>query len=339
MLRWTLEKKELPLKFLWRISRGALETKLTYFIKLHEGFSSVSLGEVSPNTRYHNTPEVIESQFKVFLNAAKQEKKLPQFSLAQFETWLESLNLCNTLRFGIESAWIHRLSKLQNKPVSHVLGLPQTASVTTSFSVPIMDTQDPRQLEEFVLPLKRFETLKIKVNAETGTETLRIISRLTPQRLRIDANEAWSDPDDFLRFTESLKGMNIEFIEQPFPEHLKAEYRELRKRSPYLLIGDESIEKTADFEDLKTQFHGVNVKLMKTGGLLRASELLQEARQHQMRTMIGCMVETSLGIFSALHLCALADYVDLDGFLLLKEDPFHFVHEEHGKLSFTSEHP
>ena len=335
MLQWTLTQKSLPLRFVWKISRSSIETKETFFINLSDGIN-VGRGEVSPNTRYYNTPNVIERDFTLLVNAARSEKRLGEMSLSEFDRWLSELHLCKTLRFGAESAWIELQSIRSKKSIgqflSMALGLPVVDHVRTSFSVPIMD---PSELEEFIRPLDRYYALKIKVDSESAVEAIERISKLTSQKLRIDGNEAWSDPDALMRFVEGIRGKNIEFIEQPMPSQMRDAYRAVLPKMTVPLIADESIEYTADFADLKTQFSGVNIKLMKTGGVLRAAQLLKEAKAHGMKTMLGCMVETSLGISAALRLCApeILDYADLDGFLLLKDDPFNIVRERDGVLS------
>lgn len=319
------------MKFLWKISRGSLVLKETFFVVLSDG-PATFLGEVSPNTRYGNTPEVIRKDFARFQAACAAENKLPLMTLAEFDAWLDSLNLCNTLRFGVEAAWIHWKAASTGTRIATLLGLPPITEVETSFSVPIMETE---KLAEFIRPLHRFKSLKIKVDRATGLDTLLTVSKITQQPLRIDGNEDWTDPDELLRFVEGLKGMNVEFLEQPMPSGMTQAYQGVLPRIPWPLIADESIEDRADFQVLKTQFSGVNIKLMKTGGLLRAIHLLQSARSHGMKTMLGCMVETSVGISAAMHLCSLVDYPDLDGFLLLREDPFNKVSESNGVLTFS----
>ncbi|HAR41553.1 MAG TPA: hypothetical protein DCS07_02810, partial [Bdellovibrionales bacterium] len=308
-LKWRLEKRTLPLRFVWKIARGTLVKKESYFVSTCDSEQSfLGYGEVAPNTRYHNTPEVIERDFQTFLDSALIAPQIAEFTLQEFGAWLDRLSLCNTLRFGIESAWVHFQSNKENKTVGEFLGVPRAPQIQTSFSVPIME---PAELEAFLRPLARFHALKIKVDAETAVEALDRITRLTSQKLRIDGNEAFDDPAALMHFVEGLRGKNIEFLEQPMPASMKDAYREILPRLPFPLIGDESIEDHADFADLAAQFSGVNIKLMKTGGYVRAIELLKGARAHGLKTMLGCMVETSLGISSAMHLASLIDYADL----------------------------
>jgi L-alanine-DL-glutamate epimerase-like enolase superfamily enzyme len=129
--------------------------------------------------------------------------------------------------------------------------------------------------------------------------------------------------------------MNIELIEQPFPSSMQEEYKELKKHSKYKLLADESIEDVGDFSDLSSQFHAVNIKLMKTGSLIKARDLLLEAKRHQLTAMMGCMIETTIGISYGMLFGGLVEYVDLDGFLLIKDEPFKLVTENDGVLNIA----
>jgi L-alanine-DL-glutamate epimerase-like enolase superfamily enzyme len=191
------------------------------------------------------------------------------------------------------------------------------------------------EIEEYLKPLKRFKSLKIKVDAETGAEMLQEIRKHTNAKLRIDANEGWKDLDSFLKFQEGLNGMNVELIEQPFPSSMSDAYRELKRVTPHKLLADESIENVANFQELSQQFHAVNIKLMKTGSLLKARDLILEAKKHQMTAMIGCMIETSIGISYGMLFGGMVEYVDLDGFLLIKDEPFRLVTEAEGILKLS----
>lgn len=339
MLTWTLERKDLPLKVLWKISRGSLSVKEAYFVSVSDGSLTTS-GEVSPNTRYGNTPDVIQHDFALFQKHLKTSPPIPETPL-ELEDWLDAFPICNTLRFGIESALIRRLAKLSNQSVPKFLDLDEPTPVPTCYSIPIME---PGAIAEYLKPLARFQSIKVKVDADSARDILRQVihhTSQTGQRIRIDGNEAWKDTDSFLQFAEDFSReaksskAAIDFIEQPLPAGLASDYVLLKSRSPFLLMADESIEDQADFSKLTEQFHAVNIKLMKTGGMIRAIRLLREAHDAGMGTMLGCMIETSLGISSALHLSSLADYIDLDGFLLLKEDPYHYAEEKNGDLYLT----
>jgi len=175
------------------------------------------------------------------------------------------------------------------------------------------------------------------VNEESGYDLLHEVTRILPGRpLIIDGNEAWTDADKLLLFLEqinALPGLRVRLLEQPLPAACADHYRYLRPRVAYPLFADESVTDTADFADIAQQFHGVNMKLMKAGGYRNGIRLLQQTQAHGLQTMIGCMVETSLGIWSALQLSSLAQVCDLDGLLIVRDEPFGLVREENGRLT------
>ena len=326
MLNWQIEQLKLELKYTWKISRNASTYKLNSLITVGKG-KWKGLGEVAPNIRYNETPEIIISEFERFKKSGPEKVH----DIHELTTLLNQLKLPNALRFGIESAYIHLLCHADTTDIYTFLGIQKPQRVQTSFSLPIMNVSE---ISTFYLEnnLQRFSKLKIKVNAETANDLLHEIDSITKQPLIVDGNETWKNPDEVLTFMQMLKPYNIAIIEQPMPSSMIDEYMYLKPKSPYFLIADESICADADFEKLKLQFHGINMKLMKAGGYLNGINILNEAVKHQMHTMIGCMVETSLGISSAFHLCAGIEYADLDGYLIVKDEPFGLVREENGEL-------
>nr|GFB96744.1 hypothetical protein [Tanacetum cinerariifolium] len=173
-----------------------------------------------------------------------------------------------------------------------------------------------------------------------GLDLLRAVAAACPgQPLLVDGNEAWPDVDSLLRFLEqaaAVPGLVVHLLEQPLPAALGDDYRYLRPRTAVPLLADESVTDEADFAEIARQFHGVNVKLMKAGGYQRGIDLLRRTRAHGLLPMLGCMVETSLGIWSALQISALADVHDLDGMLIVRDEPFGLVQEAEGQLALLA---
>jgi L-alanine-DL-glutamate epimerase-like enolase superfamily enzyme len=244
-----------------------------------------------------------------------------------------SPQLLHSLRFGLESALIHWHCHSQKITVYQYFNLQPIERIQTSFSIPIMEISE---IESYLKDLTRFHSLKLKVNADLALDLTLEVAKHTKQKIRIDGNEAWTDLDTFMKYYEKIKHLPIEFFEQPFPAVKKDEYKELKKMIGHDVMADESIEDAADFSELKTMFHSINIKLMKTGGYLKAIELLKEAQKYQMKSMMGCMIETSLGISSAMYLASFCEYFDLDGSLLLKNDPYDFISEKNGYLTKKS---
>ena len=326
MLRWHIESKQLQLRYTWKISRNSSDEKTNLFIRVADR-RFVGIGEAAPNIRYGETAAGLVHQYESLIENGLEYIR----SLEDLQVLLSLYPPANALRFAIESAYIHYHCQKKGITVVDYLGVTMPASVATAFSLPIMD---PALVPGFIRDqnLNRFANLKIKVNQEDGLELVRQVAGVNQKPLIVDANEAWTDPDTLLVFLEQLKRFRIAFIEQPLPAAQTDAYKYLRQQTPYDIFADESVTDQADFELLQQQFHGVNMKLMKAGGYLNGLHILEQTRQRGLKTMVGCMVETSLGIWSAMQLCEGVYQADLDGFMILKEEPFGIVQEKEGSL-------
>jgi L-alanine-DL-glutamate epimerase-like enolase superfamily enzyme len=328
---WTLTAHELPLRYLWKISRNASAVKTNLVLQATQAGIS-GRGEAAPNVRYGETSALLQAQFADLLaHGLPQADTLPELTVL-----LAARPVAHALRFALESALTHCLAARAGQPVWQWLGVPAPSTrVATAFSLPIMA---PGEVAGFVAEhhAERFRILKIKVNQESGLDLLRAVAAAVPNRaLLVDGNEAWPDADSLLRFLEAtavIPGLRMQLLEQPLPAACAADYRYLRPRVGVPLLADESVTDEADFEEIARQFHGVNVKLMKAGGYQRGIELLRQTRAYGLLPMLGCMVETSIGIWSALQVSALADVHDLDGLLIVRDEPFGLVREEAGEL-------
>ena len=325
-LNWQIEQLTLQLKYTWKLSRNATDFKLNNIITVGDK-THIGKGEVAPNIRYNETPELMLSEFERFLTIAPTTC----IQIEALTELLDSLKLPNALRFGIESAYIHFRCAQIGETVCDYLGIQPPLDVATSFSLPIMPADEVVKFYKRY-DLSRFKRIKLKVEAETAHEMLQALSKVSNQPLIIDANESWKDADALLSFLHELKPYNIDALEQPMPAGMDDAYVYVKTKSPFLLMADESVCDYADFDVLKNQFHGINLKLMKAGGYMNGLHLLNEAVKHQMHAMVGCMIETSLGISSAINLCAGIEFVDLDGFMIVQDEPFKMVKEENGIL-------
>ena len=328
---WSIKTLVLPLRYVWKISRNASTTKTNLLVQV-AGNGNSGQGEVAPNVRYGETPELLQAQF-----ATLQAQGLEEVAtLAELDSLLAACPVAPALSFGLEAALMQWLAAGAGQPVWQYLGVPAPApAVSTAFSLPIMA---PGDIASFLREQQaaRFELLKIKVNATEGLDLLREVARALPGHpLLVDGNETWPDADSVLQFLEqarALPGLHLRLLEQPMPAACAADYRYLRPRSNVPLLADESVTDTADFTVIAEQFHGVNVKLMKAGGFRRSIDLLRSTRAHGLIPMLGCMVETTVGIAAALQISSLADVLDLDGFLIVRDEPFGLVKEAKGRL-------
>lgn len=328
MIEWTIKRLELPLKFPWKIARGTSLHKVNFVITAECNGES-GMGEVAFNTRYNESEESIVAGFEQFLQAGACELS----SLEKLIFLVEELELPASLRFGIESAMAHLDAAMTGRSIHQLLCLPQVHGVNTSFSLPIMQ---PSEVEAFIKQhdLTRFSALKIKLGAEGAIDLVREVNRLYSGPLRLDANEAFNDDASYMQLCQQIKDLPIQFIEQPFAAKEYELYRSVLHSSLFPIFADESLTDGEVAPVFKELFHGVNVKLMKAGGYMRALKQLRTARELGLSTMLGCMVETSLGISSAMNIAAHVDYCDLDGCLLISSDPFDAVAEENGVLKY-----
>ena len=150
---------------------------------------------------------------------------------------------------------------------------------------------------------------------------MRAIRSETVARIRIDANAGWT-ADQAVEMVRRLAEFDVELVEQPLPPGSPGDWRRVREAAPMPIIADESVLTSSDVPAMAGLVDGVNIKLMKCGGIREALRLIHTARAHGMSVMIGCMIESSVAITAAAHLSPLADYADLDGNLLISNDPF-----------------
>lgn len=179
---------------------------------------------------------------------------------------------------------------------------------------------------------KEFEILKIKLGGEDDVGIVSAIRDQTDQRLFVDANQAWRDEEQALSVASELISLGVELIEQPFCVSEFQKTRALRDASPVPVIADEDVQNAGDIKRLADSFDGINIKLMKAGGIRNAVAMLKEARRLGISVLIGCMTESSIGISAAAGIAAFADWCDLDGNLLIKNDACEAVKTIDGVL-------
>ena len=214
-------------------------------------------------------------------------------------------------------------------PLYAYFGLDPGDAPLTTFSIgidtPEITRQKTREAEEFPI-------LKVKVGLDTDEPTIEAVRSVTSKPIRVDANEGWKDKEEAVRKINWLEKHGVEFVEQPLPAEMVEETRWIRSRVHIPIIADEACQRAADIPKLKDAFDGVNVKLDKSGGILEAYRMISIAKSLGMKTMLGCMVSSSVSVTAAAHLSPLVDYADLDGNLLIANDPFRGVRVEKGKL-------
>jgi L-alanine-DL-glutamate epimerase-like enolase superfamily enzyme len=216
-----------------------------------------------------------------------------------------------------------------NVPLYRLLGLDPAAAPVTTFSIGI-DT--PEITRQKVKEAEAFPVLKIKVGLKTDEPTIEAVRSVTKKPLRVDANEGWTDKEEAVRKINWLETQGVEFVEQPMPAHMIEETRWVRSRVHLPLIADEAAVNVRAIPKLVDAFDGINVKLDKCGGFQEAMRMIQVAQSLGFKTMLGCMISSSVSVTAAAHLSPLVDYADLDGNLLIANDMFAGVTVREGKL-------
>ncbi len=327
MLAWTIDIIHLDLRYTWKISRNATDFKKNLIVTVTDGTHS-GKGEGAPNVRYGESAETSVDQFNRFSSIVPKDLQ----DISELHQAMQMANTSHALSFAIESAYLHYFVAKSKQTIPELLQIDRSGSIATSYTIPIMETG---LLKKFYAEnnLDRFPYIKLKVNSDDAFDSVQELLSFSKNPIMVDANEAFKDVEQCIYWLERIKKMPLVFVEQPLPSELIEESVYLKKYCPFILMADEAVTDHADFEWLRKAFDGINMKLMKAGGYINGLRLLREAKANNMRTMIGCMVETTLGISSAMNLCSLADYADLDSFILLKKEPFGLIEEKNGILT------
>ncbi|HEY2019289.1 MAG TPA: dipeptide epimerase [Bryobacteraceae bacterium] len=284
-------------------------------------------GEGAPIVRYHEDAEgarkAVESVRDLLLSADPK-----QFAKVMAEVFKRVPGEWAG-KAAIDIALMDWVGQKLGIPLYGYFGLDPKDTPLTTFSIGI-DT--PEITKQKTKEAADFPILKVKVGLATDEPTIEAVRSVTDKPLRVDANEGWKDKEEAVRKINWLEKHGVEFIEQPLPAEMIEETRWIRSRVHIPIIADEACQRASDIPKLKEAFDGVNVKLDKSGGILEAYRMIQIAKALGMRTMLGCMISSSVSVTAAAHLSPLVDYADLDGNLLIANDPFHGVRVEKGKL-------
>ena len=289
----------------------------------HDGI--IGRGEAAPSKRYGEYPINVLNQLKKILD-------IPHFdSAVDGDTWFMSQsNGIKSLEAALSMAWLDWWTQKNNQPLYDYFQADSSQQLDTSFTIAIGELNlIPDKIDE----ASPYSIIKVKlgVSESEDKDIIRRIRKETDKLIRVDANEGW-DLETGERMCHWLSDQNVEFIEQPFKADNLGDTAILKQKSPLPIIADENSMNSGDIEKIAHAFHGINIKLMKCGSLLEAEKMIQLAREYDLEIMLGCMVESSVGITAASHLSPLVDYADLDGNLLIDNDPYSGVKIYNGKI-------
>ncbi len=323
-LRW--EKKHLNLYHPWTLSRNTSLYKENVFV-YYEKDGLVGYGEAAPNVRYDETWQTtfdLIQKAEPFVVAADPWKYVDLgYKILSMQKGQ------NAGKAALDIALMDWVGKALGVPLYKMWGLDPSKTPITTFSIGI-DT--PEMIKKKVKEAAPYPILKIKVGKPNDEEIIKAVRSVTDKPLRVDANEGWKTKEEALKKILWLEKQGVQVVEQPMPAGSLEEMKWLRKRVHVPLMADESVETASDIPRLAGAFDAINIKLMKAGGIQEAMRMIWLAKSLGLKIMLGCMIESSVGITAAAHLSPLVDYADLDGNLLISNDPFVGVKVKHGKL-------
>lgn len=320
------EKMTLETRYLFTIARGTNKKHINFIFYLSwDGITGY--GEAAPRSFYGESEESVAAAVERIAGRldGEPEALIDDLYSGELRALLQN---DASVRAALDMALWDIIGKRERVPLYELLSLDPERTPHTSFTIGFDTLEMIRVKLDEVEP---YPILKLKMGLPGDLEILDEIVSHTGKTVRVDANEGWNLPTA-LRIMYELRERGIEFVEQPISHHRRDDLRDLKQLSPLPVMLDESVMTPDDVDRCRDLGHGINIKLMKCGGLTTALEMIKRARKAGLKIMLGCMIESSLAITAAAHLSPLVDYADLDGNLLLSDDPFVGVQVEKGKL-------
>ncbi len=307
------------------ISRSVHTVQPTFIVALSQD-GKTGYGEATQNRYYGVTPENLEAGLKALQSA------IEAYPFTTPEDFYDNflyprLKDFRFLMAAIDEAANDLYGKLQGKPLWKLWGYQTDNLPLSTYTIAL----DSLQVMGEKLMEKPWPIYKIKLGTDDDLTIIKYLRNLTDKPFRVDANTAWT-AEQTIKNALVLKDLNVEFIEQPMPYDSYDDMTKIKSRLALPVIADESARTEKDVKRCVEAFDGINVKLVKAGGLTPARRMLEAARELGLKTMIGCMTESSIGISAAAQLLPLCDYADLDGALLLKKDIANGVKIENGRI-------
>jgi L-alanine-DL-glutamate epimerase-like enolase superfamily enzyme len=328
-LSW--QRRRLKLRHPFNIARRQLDQKTDKEVLLveieHQG--CVGRGEAAPISYYNQSLASVEETLGQVQDLVSSEPD--QLDSILDALWQRVPQQTATIA-AIDGALHDLCAQLRDQPVWQMLGIETNRVPLTSLTIGI-DSLDT--IATKVQQAEAFPILKVKLGTDQDADILDIIRAHAPEKtLRIDANCGWTS-QNLVERGQLMRRYQIELIEQPVDPSLDSLLASLDRTDLPPIIADESCALSTDITRCASCYDGINIKLSKCGGIREAHRMIQIARESCLSVMLGCMVETSVGIAAALQLAPLVDYLDLDGHLLLANDPFEGIGGEAGRLELS----
>lgn len=321
-----IDAKPIDLKLTtpFRIARGVQTVASNAIVQInHNGYTGY--GEAAPDEFYGENVETVLACVARFAGNLGNDP----FAIEDVMNQLDKIIRLNpAAKAAVDMALYDLVGKMLSVPLYKLLGLNAAHAAHTSFTLGI---DSPTEMAKKALKAIDYPILKVKVGTRHDLDNIKAIREVSQAVIRVDANTAWT-AKEAIQAINALAPYAIEFVEQPVAPRDLAGLKLVRENVPLPIIADESCVTVEDIPRVAECVDGINIKLMKCGGLRHALKMIHVARAHNLRVMIGCMIESSLAITAAAHLTPLVDYADLDGHLLIDNDPYVGVGVLNGKL-------
>ncbi len=329
--RFETEVKRLMLRHTWTTTMSASTYRDTLFVRFtHDGVTGV--GEGAPIVRYNEDAKTGQQALESIRGVIESADPW-QFDKVMHGVFA-NLPGNKAAKAALDIALMDWVGNKLGVPLYRYFGLDPKDAPVTMFSIGI-DT--PEITKQKTREAAEFPILKIKVGLDTDEATIDAVRSVTDKPLRVDANEGWTDREIAVRKINWLATKGVQFVEQPMPADRLDDIAWVKQRVSLPLIADEAVTHPDTIPKLVGIFDGVNVKLDKAGGIQEAYRWISMAKALGLKTMLGCMVSSSVSVTAAAHLSPLVDYADLDGNLLISNDPYSGVTVEKGKLILPSQ--
>ena len=327
------ERLTLDLDDPFTIARGTQATAENVMVRITDDEGTTGIGAAAPSAHYGETADTVAAVLPDLL-AVVEEVDDPH-RLDRIERRLrETVRANPAARCAISIALHDLVGKRLDLPLYRYWGLDADETVSTSYTIGLDSIE--RMAEKTATAVDAGHSiLKVKLGTERDREIMAAVrDAASDARIRVDANEAWTPPEA-VDMIETLAAFDVEFVEQPVPVDSSDGLRYVHGRSALPIAADESCVTLADVPRIADRADIANIKLMKCGGLREAKRMIHAARAHGLEVMLGCMIESNVAIAAGCHLAPLLDYADLDGSLLLADDPYAGVAMADGEVDLV----
>jgi L-alanine-DL-glutamate epimerase-like enolase superfamily enzyme len=324
-MKLTFKPYTLELKHTFTISTNSRTSTPVVLTQIeHDGIAGY--GEASMPPYLGESHETVEK----FLSKIDLEQFKDPFQIDDILNYVDSIEYKNTAAKASVDIALHDLvGKLLEQPWYKIWGYNKSSTPDTTFTIGI-DTEEI--IKQKVKEADEFNILKIKLGSKDDKKLIQTIREVTNKPLAVDANQGWTDKEAAIDLIHWMKEQNVRMVEQPMPKEKMDEIAWLTAKSPLPIFADEGVQRLPDVIKAKGVYSGINIKLMKCTGLREAHKMLELAKALELEIMIGCMTETSCAISAASQLAPQVEWADLDGNLLIKNDPFSGTKIIDGKI-------